>query len=111
MIYRQVPWFWSDQYNLRVQMVGVSDAGDDSIVRGSPADGRFSVLFFRDGKLSACHAINRPEEYMACRKILENDIELTMQQAGKADFDLKRLVPAKTRLAFQNREQQFSSIV
>ena len=105
-LYRQVPWFWSDQYRSRLQMVGLAGKQDQRVVRGDVSQGRFSVLFFREGKLRACHAVNRPGDYMSCRKMLENNISLSSEQAASTSFDLARLVPSQTRLAFQKREQQ-----
>jgi 3-phenylpropionate/trans-cinnamate dioxygenase ferredoxin reductase subunit len=110
MIYRQVPWFWSDQYHCRLQMVGIADDGDERLVLGQPEQGSFSILFFRNGKLSACHAVNRPKDYMNCRKILENGIALTRAEASAGDFDLSSLVPNKTRLALQQRDKEQSSL-
>ena len=110
-LYKQVPWFWSDQYRSRLQMVGVPQDKDERVIRGELEQGRFSVLFFRNGKLSACHAVNRPADYMSCRKILENNIPLSAEQAASMTFDLAALVPSQTRLAFQKREQQAASTV
>ncbi|NNL99602.1 MAG: FAD-dependent oxidoreductase, partial [Gammaproteobacteria bacterium] len=101
--YRQVPWFWSDQYDRRLQMVGVPQADDQRIVRGNPDSGSFAVLYFRDGRLTGCHAVNRPADYMSCRKLMENRIDLSVAQAGDLSVDLRDLVPARTPLAFQRR--------
>lgn len=103
MPYGQVPWFWSDQYNYRLHMVGIPSENAQTVIRGSVEDGKFSVLFFYDDQLVACHAVNRPADYMNCRKILENNIKLSPDNASKANFDFSKLVPKKAKLAFQNR--------
>lgn len=105
MPYRQVPWFWSDQYDYRMHMVGISQTNDQTIVRGSVSAGKFSVLFFRDNQLVACNAVNQPFEYMNCRKILENRIELSVAEASQPGFDLAKLIPRKAKLAFQRRHE------
>lgn len=103
MPYAQVPWFWSDQHEFRLQMVGLPAPDADTVLRGDPAAGSFSVLYFHDGNLAACQAVNRPMDYMNCRKLLENAIVVTKAQAMARGFDPATLVPAKARLAFQKR--------
>lgn len=106
--YQQVPWFWSDQYQFRLHMVGMAQAGDEVVLRGDPAAGRFSALFFRDEQLVACQAVNRPADYMSCRKILENRIAVALDDVLSPGFDLANLIPARPRLAFQLRTKQRS---
>ncbi|MFT5446715.1 MAG: 3-phenylpropionate/trans-cinnamate dioxygenase ferredoxin reductase subunit [Gammaproteobacteria bacterium] len=68
--YAEVPWFWSDQYATKLQMVGLSQADDDAIVRGDMNGDQFSVLYLRDGRLVAADVVNNPREFMACRKLV-----------------------------------------
>jgi 3-phenylpropionate/trans-cinnamate dioxygenase ferredoxin reductase subunit len=65
-----VPWFWSEQYDSRVQMAGVPDTGDRSIVRGDPTSGSFSVVYLRANVLTGVHAVNRPNDFAAGRKLI-----------------------------------------
>ncbi|WP_410971337.1 oxidoreductase C-terminal domain-containing protein, partial [Salmonella sp. SAL04269] len=58
--YDKVPWFWSDQGANRLQIAGVAEAGDDVVLRGAVADGKFSVLRLRAGRLTAVESINSP---------------------------------------------------
>lgn len=109
-VYCQIPWFWSDQYNYRLQMTGIADAGDETVLRGSVDDENFSVLYFRDGKLSACNAVNRPADYMACRKVLSRGLQLTPAMANQEDFNLQSLVPKKPKLRFQKREKDLAAL-
>ncbi len=106
MAYAQVPWFWSDQHEYRLQMVGLPVSTDGVVLRGDPGAGSFSVLYFRDGRLTGCQAVNRPADYMNCRKLMENDIALSPQQAADRRFDPGSLVPPKARLAFQRRDSE-----
>lgn len=107
--YEQVPWFWSDQYEFRLHMAGMAHPGDQVVIIGAPAKGSFSAMFFRDNQLMACQAVNRPADYMSCRKILENRIPLAPDELQRPGFDLAGRIPAKTKLAFQHRNKQLSA--
>ena len=68
--YQSVPWFWSDQYELTLQMVGLSQGHDAVIERGSRDENRFSVFYMKAGRLIAIDSINRPADHMRGRKLL-----------------------------------------
>jgi 3-phenylpropionate/trans-cinnamate dioxygenase ferredoxin reductase subunit len=68
--YEAVPWFWSDQYDLKLQMVGLSHGHDATEERGSRAENRFSIFYFRAGSLIAIDSVNRPADHMRGRKLL-----------------------------------------
>lgn len=68
--YQAVPWFWSDQYDLKLQMVGLSHGQDHVEERGNRADRRFSVFYFKAGRLIAIDSINRPADHMRGRRLL-----------------------------------------
>ncbi len=68
--YAAVPWFWSDQYDLKLQMVGLSQGHDEVHERGNRAEKRFSVFYFKAGRLIAIDSINRPADHMRGRKLL-----------------------------------------
>ena len=65
-----MPWFWSDQYDLKLQMVGLSQGHDAVIERGSRDENRFSVFYMKAGRLIAIDSINRPADHMRGRKLL-----------------------------------------
>ncbi|MDE0273419.1 MAG: FAD-dependent oxidoreductase [Gammaproteobacteria bacterium] len=88
--YAAVPWFWSDQYELKLQMVGFSGDGDAEVVRGEMAANQFAVFYLSDGKIVAADAVNSPKEFMLCRRLVG-------QQAAPAaladpNTDLKSLL-------------------
>jgi 3-phenylpropionate/trans-cinnamate dioxygenase ferredoxin reductase subunit len=66
----RVPWFWSDQYDVKLVIVGVSQGYDQLIVRGDPETRSFSVCYLREGELIALDTINSPKEQMAGRKLV-----------------------------------------
>ena len=68
--YEQVPWFWSDQFDLKLQMVGVSEGYDTIVRRGTMDADDFAMFYLKDGVLIAVDAVNRPREFMACRKLV-----------------------------------------
>lgn len=77
--YSQVPWFWSDQYDLKLQIVGLSTGYDDVVIRGNPADRSFACLYLKDSKLIATDAVNSPKEFVhskaliAAQKVVDRD--------------------------------------
>lgn len=68
--YDAVPWFWSEQYDIRIQMAGLPAPDDEIVPLGDPASGRFSLLHLRDGRLAAVDSIGRPQDHMAARRLL-----------------------------------------
>jgi len=69
-VHDKVPWFWSDQFDLKLVIVGVGYGYDSAIVRGSPATRSFSVCYLRGGELVALDSINTPKDQMAARKLI-----------------------------------------
>lgn len=70
IVHDKVPWFWSDQYDLKLLIVGLSQGHDAVVVRGHPPGRSFSVCYLRDGELIALDAVNNPKDYMAARKLI-----------------------------------------
>ncbi len=88
--YRAVPWFWTDQFDVKLQMVGLSNGCDRVVTRGNPADGKFSVFYFKEDRLAAIDSINRPGDHMVGRKLLAGGIGVTPAQAADESVDLKK---------------------
>jgi 3-phenylpropionate/trans-cinnamate dioxygenase ferredoxin reductase subunit len=71
----QVPWFWSDQYDVKLQMVGLSEGHDQAVVRGDPTRGRsFAVFYLREGQLIAVDAVNRAPEFMLSKQLIADRV-------------------------------------
>jgi len=69
--YHALPWFWSDQYDIKLQIAGLSAGYDEVVVRGNIAEGRsFSAFYLCGGRLVAADAINRPREFMAAKRAI-----------------------------------------
>lgn len=89
---RAVPWFWSNQGDLRLQIAGVSTGYDDCVVRGEPQSEKFSVLYYRQGQLLACDAVNNPVDYMVVRKVLAQGGTIPPDRARDVSTPLKALL-------------------
>jgi 3-phenylpropionate/trans-cinnamate dioxygenase ferredoxin reductase subunit len=68
--YREVPWFWSDQYDLKLQIAGLAHTGDTLVRRGSPAARKFAVFHLRRGRVAAVEAVNAAPEYIVGRRLI-----------------------------------------
>jgi 3-phenylpropionate/trans-cinnamate dioxygenase ferredoxin reductase subunit len=87
--YCEVPWFWTEQYDVKLQMAGLSAGYESAIPRGTPESRKFSVFYFRGERLIAVDSVNRPGDHLAARKLLASAASLTPAQAADEGFDLK----------------------
>ena len=71
MAYAAVPWFWSDQYETKLQIAGLSDTADSLCLRGSYESGSFAIFHFSGTQLVCVEAVNRPAEFMASRQLIK----------------------------------------
>jgi 3-phenylpropionate/trans-cinnamate dioxygenase ferredoxin reductase subunit len=89
-VYAAVPWFWSDQYELKLQMVGFSADGDTQVVRGDKAANEFAVFYLKDGKVVAADAVNAPREFMVAKQLYGVDVDPA--DLENPETDLKTLI-------------------
>ncbi|MFK7913787.1 MAG: NAD(P)/FAD-dependent oxidoreductase [Pseudomonadales bacterium] len=89
-VYDAIPWFWSDQYELKLQMVGFSTEGDTQVLRGDQASNQFAVFYLKDGKVVAADAVNSPKEFMVCKQMLGKPVDAA--QLADPETDLKELL-------------------
>ncbi|MCG8414652.1 MAG: FAD-dependent oxidoreductase [Pseudomonadales bacterium] len=75
MVYDAVPWFWSDQYDVKLQMAGINEDYEELIVRGDPqnAEEGFAVFYLKNGKLVAADCVKRPKEFMVSKQLIAQD--------------------------------------
>ena len=90
--YHEVPWFWSDQAEAKLQIAGLSDGTETAVLRGDPESGSFSAFLFADGKLRCVESVNKAGDHALGRRLLAVDAGLTPEQAADPDFDLRALV-------------------
>lgn len=89
-VYDAIPWFWSDQYNLKLQMVGFSTTADEQILRGDQAAHQFAVFYLKDGKLIAADAVNSAKEFMVCKQLIGKTVDTAA--LANPETDLKTLL-------------------
>lgn len=89
-----VPWFWSNQGDLRLQIAGLSTGYDEFVVRGEPDSEKFAVLYYRAGRLLAVDAVNSPPDYMVVRKALTQGATIPADRAADEATPLKHLLMA-----------------
>jgi 3-phenylpropionate/trans-cinnamate dioxygenase ferredoxin reductase subunit len=88
------PWFWSDQYDLKLQMAGLSDGYDELAIRGSTENSSFIAFYLREGKVIAADAINRPSEFMASKRLIGARIKARAADLADEAVSLKALIAA-----------------
>ncbi len=86
------PWFWSDQYDVKLQIVGLTAGFDQVATRGHLADGKFSAFYYRGAKLIAVDSLNLPAEHMLARKLLAQGVSPTPGQVSDDGFALNSLL-------------------
>ena len=85
----KVPWFWSDQYDLKLVIVGIGQGYDTVVPRGDPASRAFSACYLRDGELIALDSINTPKDQMAARKLIAARVRPDPQRLADPGIALK----------------------
>ncbi len=87
--YDKVPWFWSDQGDLKLQIAGITTGHDASVLRGNPEGGHFSVFCYRAGRLIGVESVNQTADHVVARRLLAGDPGLTPEQAADESYDLR----------------------
>jgi 3-phenylpropionate/trans-cinnamate dioxygenase ferredoxin reductase subunit len=85
------PWFWSDQYDVKLQIAGVFDPADSRVVRGDPASGRFAVFYLRGGALAAVDAINSPAEFLASKPLIARAARIAPARLSDTSTPFKQI--------------------
>jgi 3-phenylpropionate/trans-cinnamate dioxygenase ferredoxin reductase subunit len=89
--YGEVPWFWSDQYDLKLQIAGVGLPGDAHVVRGDPAARSFAVFHLRDGVIAAVEAVNAAPEYMMGRRFIQGRVRIAPERLADRAIPMKEM--------------------
>jgi 3-phenylpropionate/trans-cinnamate dioxygenase ferredoxin reductase subunit len=90
--YREVPWFWSDQYDLKLQIAGLAHPGDVTVLRGDPVSRKFSVFHLRDGVLAAVEAVNAAPDYIVGRKLIAARARIAPERLADFSMPIKSLI-------------------
>jgi 3-phenylpropionate/trans-cinnamate dioxygenase ferredoxin reductase subunit len=92
--YHAFPWFWSNQYDLRLQTAGLNVGYDATVLRGKPEDRSFSVAYLKGGRLVALDCVNSVKDYVQGRKLVEAGVSPDPAQLADTSVALKDLLPA-----------------
>ena len=90
--YDQIPWFWSDQYEEKLQIVGLSGDHDEIVTRGSMAERNFMLFFLKKGELIAINSVNNPKEFLISKKLVANKLKISSDVLCDQSTDLKNLL-------------------
>jgi 3-phenylpropionate/trans-cinnamate dioxygenase ferredoxin reductase subunit len=89
--YSEVPWFWSDQYDLKLQIAGLARPTDQLVLRGDPAARKFAVFHLRDGAVAAVEAVNAAPEYMIGKKLVAEGKQITAETLADLSIPMKQM--------------------
>ena len=91
--YNALPWFWSEQYDLMLQIAGLSQGYDEIITRGDPAQGRsFAAFYLQKGRVLAVDAVNRPQEFMFTKRLIPMQRRVDRKKLADTDIPIKELL-------------------
>jgi len=93
-LYDAVPWFWSDQYDLKLQMVGLSQGHDDLIVRGDMDANSFTAFYLKDGVVISADSVNRPQDFMLAKRLVAERAAVPAERLRDDAVPLKSLLQA-----------------
>ena len=89
--YNQIPWNWSDQYDVKLQIAGLNTGHDQVVVRGNPDERHFAVFYLKEGQLIAVDAVNAPKEFMMSRRVLPNKPHPDTNKLVDVSLDVKEI--------------------
>src|SRR5579871_3264473 len=90
-VYREVPWFWSDQYDLKLQIAGLARPSDQLVIRGNPDARKFAVFHLRDGAIAAVEAINAAPEYLVGKKLIGEGTKIAPERLADTSIPMKTI--------------------
>ena len=89
--YREVPWFWSDQYDLKLQIAGLARPSDRLVVRGNPEARKFAIFHLRDGAIAAVEAVNAAPEYLVGKKLIADGTKVAPDRLADTSIPMKTI--------------------
>jgi 3-phenylpropionate/trans-cinnamate dioxygenase ferredoxin reductase component len=90
-IYNEVPWFWSDQYDLKLQIAGIARPTDHAVLRGDPACRKFAIFHLRDGVMAAVEAVNAAPDYMLGKKWIAESLRIDPDRLADTSIPIKQI--------------------
>ncbi len=91
--YNSLPWFWSDQYDLKLQIAGLSQGYDQVVIRGDKNTSRsFAAFYFKAGKLISADCVNRPQEFMLSKRVIAQNLKIDPERLVDDSTPVKELL-------------------
>ena len=90
----EIPWFWSDQFDLKIKIAGIVHGEFETALRGDVTDGSFALYHLRDGRLVAAETVNSSKDFMAAKRLLASQSAIDAQQLRDPATDLRSLISA-----------------
>ncbi|MGN7932680.1 NAD(P)/FAD-dependent oxidoreductase [Sphingopyxis sp. 22461] len=97
--YHAIPWFWSNQYDLKLQTAGLSTGHDQAVLRGDPAARSFSIVYLKAGRVIAIDCVNATKDYVQGRMIVTAGLVAPFEKIADTEISLKTLLPHETQRA------------
>jgi 3-phenylpropionate/trans-cinnamate dioxygenase ferredoxin reductase subunit len=91
--YHAVPWFWTNQYQLKLQMAGFNTGFDEYVVRGNLDDKKFSICYYKDQKLIGADSLNKPSDHLGVRKLIQAGVSPDKDSIVDTTIKIKSLLP------------------
>jgi len=89
--YSEVPWFWSDQYDLKLQIAGIARQTDHAVLRGDPYSRKFAIFHLRDGVIAAVESINAAPDYMLGKKWIGENLRIDPGRLADSSIPIKQI--------------------
>ena len=89
--YSEVPWFWSDQYDLKLQIAGLARPTDRLVLRGNPEQRKFAVFHLREGLVAAVEAVNAGQEYLIGRQLIAKGTPVAAEKLADMSVPMKQM--------------------
>ena len=87
-----IPWFWSNQFNLKLQVAGFKDGADKNIIRGSIDQEKFSIFHIKNKKVICVESINKPRDFMIGKKLIASEQNISLEKISNEKFELKKFL-------------------
>ena len=87
--YKSTPWFWSDQYGLKIKIAGLSQGSDLQVIRGKQNEGKFSVCHYKEERLTAVECVNDQKTFMLGKKLIEKSSKISPERIKNEQTNLK----------------------
>ncbi|MCL2915498.1 NAD(P)/FAD-dependent oxidoreductase [Shewanella corallii] len=87
-----LPWFWTDQYDLKMKMAGINTGHDATVLRGSVSDGQFSCFYLRNGVVIAADCVNQPGEFMASKRLIAQGGRVPAEMLSNSSISMKEII-------------------